>query len=69
MTSYKTADGLHGANIMQNGDGGSYMAFATQDNGNGGMEYWYTIGSYKAESTATKYAARSLAQHGYTIKA
>lgn len=69
MKAFTTEDGNHGASIIQNGKDGAYMAFATQEDGNGGFEYWYTIGTYKTEASAIKYAARSLNKHGYKIKA
>lgn len=68
MVTYRTADENHGANIMRNGRDGDYMAFALQNDGQGGMEFWYTVGSsYKTEQNAIKYAARSLAKHGYEL--
>lgn len=66
MNNYITKDGAHGVQIFDNGT--SFLAFATQSNGRGGFEYWYTIGKgYKTQESALRQAKKSLQKHGYEI--
>lgn len=66
MKSYITKDGKHGLQIFDNGN--SFLAFATQDNGRGGFEHWFTVGkSYKSAETALRQGRKSLLKHGYEI--
>ena len=67
MKTIKTTDGNHGIRIFQNGGReDDLIVMAVQRLGDQ-FEYWYTIGNYKSEKTAFRYASRSLAQHGYAL--
>lgn len=64
---YKTLDGWHGAQILDND--GRYLVFAIQYDEDGRSEYWFTVGKgYKTYPRAVKAAAAALAKFGYVLK-
>ncbi len=65
----KSKCGKYAVNILQNGDGGGYLASALICDGQsyGGDTWWYRIGRYKSQKTAIRYAKLSLAEHGVEI--